>query len=52
MGHHNYKNSNNFIHNNIKEIMLKDIIRTNKNQAEANGSGTIYIENGFLKVTP
>lgn len=33
-------------------LMIKDFVRANKTNAEANGPGTIYIENGVLKVVP
>lgn len=33
-------------------LLLKDLIRANRTNAEANGPGTLYIEDGFLRIVP
>jgi len=34
------------------DLIIKDFIRANKTNAEAKGPGTIYIEDGYLKIVP
>jgi hypothetical protein len=45
MGYHNYNNSNNFIHNNIKEVMLQDIIQEYKVFIDSGNRDTTAFKN-------